>query len=124
VTEQEALHKGMEEESRTLRRAAENLNSQFRLSKPTSSVTFSTARRANCLFASVAVCSRARILTKKDDRRKCGRRNEHYFFLETTVPGSFAAGDVRHGSAKRNATAVREGGIAVKFVNHILEQET
>jgi thioredoxin reductase (NADPH) len=46
------------------------------------------------------------------------------FFLETSVPGSFAAGDVRHGSAKRYATAVGEGGMAVKFVNHILEQET
>jgi thioredoxin reductase (NADPH) len=45
------------------------------------------------------------------------------FFLETSVPGSFAAGDVRHGSAKRYATAVGEGGMAVKFVNHILEQE-
>jgi thioredoxin reductase (NADPH) len=46
------------------------------------------------------------------------------FFLETSAPGSFAAGDVRHGSAKRYATAVGEGGMAVKFVNHILEQET
>lgn len=46
------------------------------------------------------------------------------FFLETTIPGSFAAGDVRHGSVKRYATAVGEGGMAVKFVNHILENET
>jgi len=45
-------------------------------------------------------------------------------FITASVPGSFAAGHVRHGSAKRNAIAVREGGIAVKFVNHILEQET
>jgi len=43
------------------------------------------------------------------------------------VPGSFAAGDVRHGSAERYATAataVGGGGTAVKFVNHILEQES
>jgi thioredoxin reductase len=38
------------------------------------------------------------------------------------VPGSFAAGDV--GSAKRYATAVGGGGMAVKFVNHILKQES
>ena len=46
------------------------------------------------------------------------------FFLETSVPGSFAAGDVRHGSVKRYATAVGEGGMAVEFVSHILENET
>jgi thioredoxin reductase (NADPH) len=40
------------------------------------------------------------------------------------VPGSFAAGDVRHGSAKRYATAAGGGGMAVKFVNHILKQES
>ncbi len=45
-------------------------------------------------------------------------------FFETAVPGSFAAGDVRHGSAERYATAVGGGGTAVKFVNHILKQES
>jgi thioredoxin reductase (NADPH) len=40
------------------------------------------------------------------------------------LPGSFAAGDVRLGSAKRYATVVGEGGMAVKSVNHILEEET
>jgi thioredoxin reductase (NADPH) len=64
------------------------------------------------------------------DTYKDGRPPEKWslkrepFFLETSVPGSFAAGDVRHGSAKRYATAVGEGGMAVKFVNHILENET
>jgi len=31
------------------------------------------------------------------------------FFLETSVPGIFAAGDVRHGSVKRVASSVGEG---------------
>jgi thioredoxin reductase (NADPH) len=35
------------------------------------------------------------------------------FLLETSVPGIFAAGDVRHGSAKRVAAAVGEGSMAV-----------
>jgi thioredoxin reductase (NADPH) len=33
--------------------------------------------------------------------------------LETSAPGIFAAGDVRHGSAKRVAAAVGEGSMAV-----------
>jgi thioredoxin reductase (NADPH) len=37
--------------------------------------------------------------------------------LETSVPGIFAAGDVRAGSAKRCATAVGEGAMAVQFVH-------
>jgi thioredoxin reductase (NADPH) len=36
--------------------------------------------------------------------------------LETSVPGIFAAGDVRHGSGKRVATAVGEGATAVMSV--------
>ncbi|MBW4564930.1 MAG: FAD-dependent oxidoreductase [Mojavia pulchra JT2-VF2] len=44
------------------------------------------------------------------------------FFLETSVPGSFAAGDVRHGSIKRVASAVGEGAMAVTFVHKYLEE--
>jgi len=37
--------------------------------------------------------------------------------LETSVPGIFAAGDVRSGSSKRCAAAVGEGAMAVQFVH-------
>jgi thioredoxin reductase (NADPH) len=37
--------------------------------------------------------------------------------LETSLPGVFAAGDVRHGSVKRVASAVGEGGIAIQMVH-------
>ena len=37
--------------------------------------------------------------------------------LATSVPGIYAAGDVRSGSAKRCATAVGEGAMAVQFVH-------
>ena len=40
--------------------------------------------------------------------------------LETSVPGIFAAGDVRSGSTKRCATAVGEGSMAVQFVHEHL----
>jgi thioredoxin reductase (NADPH) len=37
--------------------------------------------------------------------------------LETSVPGVFAVGDVRHGSVKRVASAVGEGSIAIQMVH-------
>jgi len=42
-----------------------------------------------------------------------GREN----LLDTSVPGIFAAGDVRSGSTKRCATAVGEGAMAVQFIH-------
>jgi thioredoxin reductase (NADPH) len=39
------------------------------------------------------------------------------FLLETSVPGVFAVGDVRHGSIKRVASGVGEGSIAIQFVH-------
>jgi thioredoxin reductase (NADPH) len=44
------------------------------------------------------------------------------YYLETNVPGLFAAGDVRHGSVKRCASAVGEGAMAVTFVHRYLDQ--
>jgi thioredoxin reductase (NADPH) len=43
------------------------------------------------------------------------------FYLETNMPGVFAAGDVRHGSVKRCASAVGEGAMAVAFVHRFLD---
>jgi thioredoxin reductase (NADPH) len=40
--------------------------------------------------------------------------------LETSLPGVFAAGDVRSGSTKRVASAVGEGAIAVRLVHEHL----
>ena len=42
------------------------------------------------------------------------------YYLETSFPGMFAAGDVRHGSVKRCASAVGEGAMAVTFVHRYL----
>ncbi len=56
-----------------------------------------------------------------------GQRNSTWplkrdpYLLETSCPGIFAAGDVRHGSIKRVASAVGEGSISVAFVHQYLK---
>ncbi|MDP9348720.1 MAG: NAD(P)/FAD-dependent oxidoreductase, partial [Gemmatimonadota bacterium] len=42
------------------------------------------------------------------------------YLLETSIPGVFAAGDVRSGSVKRVASAVGEGAMAVQFIHQYL----
>ena len=44
------------------------------------------------------------------------------YLLETSMPGVFVAGDVRHGSVKRAATAVGEGSMAVQLMHQYLAQ--
>jgi thioredoxin reductase (NADPH) len=45
------------------------------------------------------------------------------FVLETGMPGVFAAGDARHASVKRVASAVGEGSIAIQFVHAFLADD-
>jgi len=59
------------------------------------------------------------VVTGPDIQSVDGRRwplERDPFLLETSIPGVFAAGDVRHGSGKRVATAVGEGAMAVMTV--------
>lgn len=42
--------------------------------------------------------------------------------LETSVPGIYAAGDIRHGSVKRVASAVGEGAMATTFIHQYLSK--
>jgi thioredoxin reductase (NADPH) len=49
-------------------------------------------------------------------------RGRRPFLLETTLPGVFAAGDVRGGNVKRVASAVGEGSIAISFVHQVLKE--
>jgi thioredoxin reductase (NADPH) len=41
------------------------------------------------------------------------------FLLETSMPGVFAAGDARHGSVKRVASAVGEGSVAIQVLHRL-----
>jgi len=57
----------------------------------------------------------------RDGKRPLGWPLDRDPYLpETSVPGIFAAGDVRHGSVKRVASGVGEGSIAVQFIHQYL----
>jgi thioredoxin reductase (NADPH) len=57
-----------------------------------------------------------------NDRPKGWNLDREPFLLETSVPGIFAAGDVRYGSIKRVASGVGEGSIVVQFVHQYLKR--
>ena len=61
-------------------------------------------------------------LSKDGKRPKGWALDRDPFSLETNVPGIFVAGDVRHGSIKRCASAVGEGSIAVQFVHQYMRE--
>lgn len=43
--------------------------------------------------------------------------------LETSLPGVFAAGDVRHGAVRRVASAVGEGATAIMLLHQYLAEK-
>src|SRR5215204_459541 len=61
-------------------------------------------------------------LMHEGKRPKGWRPDRDPFLLETSMPGIFVAGDVRHGSVKRCASAVGEGSIAIQFVHQYLRE--
>ena len=66
------------------------------------------------------------ILTGRDldldhRRPRSWRLERDPYLLETSVPGVFAAGDVRHQSVKRVGSAVGEGAIAVALIHQYLK---
>jgi thioredoxin reductase (NADPH) len=54
-------------------------------------------------------------------RPKGWKQKRDPFLMETSVPGIFAAGDVRHGVVRRVASAVGQGSVALSFVQKYLE---
>ena len=61
-------------------------------------------------------------LVRANGRPKGWPLDRDPYLLETNVPGIFAAGDVRHQSVKRCASAVGEGSIAVQFTHRYLAE--
>lgn len=82
------------------------------------------APRTDWLEEHVARDSRGFLLTgpdlDSDEHLSDWPLDRHPFLLETNVPGIFAAGDVRHDSIKRVASAVGEGSVAVHFMHRHL----
>jgi thioredoxin reductase (NADPH) len=79
------------------------------------------------LGASIERDERGFILTGPDampggERPKGWPLDRDPFLLETSVPGIFAVGDVRHGSIKRVASGVGEGSVAVQFIHQYLSK--
>jgi thioredoxin reductase (NADPH) len=61
------------------------------------------------------------ICTGRDLKTWHGEREP--FPLETSLPGVFCAGDVRHASVKRVSSGVGEGSMAISFIHHYLALE-
>jgi CRP-like cAMP-binding protein len=54
--------------------------------------------------------------------KKAWRLKRDPYLLETSIPGVFAAGDVRSGAMNRVASAVGEGAMAISFVHNYLAE--
>ena len=69
---------------------------------------------------------RPRLRARRPGRARPTRRWPHErdpFLLETSLPGVFVAGDVRHRSIKRVASAVGEGSMSVQFIHQYLADQ-
>ena len=62
------------------------------------------------------------MLPKDGDRPKGWTEERDPFIFESIIPGVFAAGDTRHSSIKRVASAVGEGSITVQMVHQYLSK--
>jgi thioredoxin reductase (NADPH) len=88
---------------------------------------FIGARAHTDVFKDVVACDEnGFILTGADlngqgDRPKGWRLDRDPFLNETSVPGIFAAGDVRAGVVRRVASAVGQGSVTVSFVHAYLK---
>jgi thioredoxin reductase (NADPH) len=56
-------------------------------------------------------------------QRRASPLDRSPFLLETSMPGVFAVGDVRHGAVKRVASAVGESSIAIQFLHQLFAAE-
>jgi thioredoxin reductase (NADPH) len=77
--------------------------------------------RTDWLDRALARDARGFVLTGPDVPEDRWRLARSPMRLETSIPGVFAAGDVRGGSVKRVASAVGEGAVAVQQVHEYLE---
>ncbi|MEO1007503.1 MAG: FAD-dependent oxidoreductase [Planctomycetota bacterium] len=67
------------------------------------------------------VCTGSKV--QRDDARMPWPLERSPHPLETSLPGVFAAGDVRAGSVKRVASAVGEGSVCIQDVHRVLDEQ-
>jgi len=80
--------------------------------------------RTDWLPPEIARDSRGFVLTGADLGADAGWPLERSPYpLETSMPGAFAAGDLRHGAVKRVASAVGDGSIAIQLVHRLAAEE-
>ena len=90
-------------------------------------VFIGTKPRSDWLPAAVLRDAKGFVITGRDlaaDERyaRTWKERRQPMLLETSVPGVFAAGDIRAGASNRVASAVGEGSMAVRFVHEYLAQ--
>ncbi len=61
-------------------------------------------------------------LIRKGQRPANWKLKRDPYLLETSVPGIFAAGDIRQGAVRRVASAVGQGAVAVSFVHQYVRR--
>jgi thioredoxin reductase (NADPH) len=93
-------------------------------SRPANSlfIFIGAAPKTDWLPAEIALDNKGFILAGPDLKSIAPQtpKDRDPYLLETSIPGIFVAGDVRHGSVKRCASAVGEGSIAIQFVHQYL----
>lgn len=81
----------------------------------------------SAVVSNVVELNEAGFILTGPDLIRDGRRPKNWilkrdpFLMETSVPGIFAAGDVRHNSVRRVASAVGQGSVTISFVHKYLE---
>jgi thioredoxin reductase (NADPH) len=79
------------------------------------------------LVEGVVERNRAGFIITGSDLMKNGHRPKNWalkrdpYLLETSVPGIFAAGDIRQGAVRRVASAVGQGAIAISLIHQHLK---
>lgn len=120
----ESVSGGSHVEKITLRNAATGDEDQRQASGV---FVFVGARPHSDFCRSLVECNPQGFIVTGSDLVVDGRRPKGWpldrdpFLLESSVPGIFAAGDVRHGAVRRVASAVGQGSICVSFIHRYLE---
>ncbi|MFT6748008.1 MAG: thioredoxin reductase (NADPH) [Glaciecola sp.] len=107
----------------------ENINSKEQTTHDTSAVFIFIGAKpyTDWLPSSVIKDRKGFVVTGTDlgnelEHKKSWKKERDPYLLETSIPGIFAAGDVRSGAMNRVASAVGEGAMSISFVHKYLAE--